>query len=137
MPERDRALFLAGPAAGGTSICGMGGKVKALYRLWVDNRDEILAEFIKTHPGRRPRGFWLADAPPGGFDYLAEETAALTAQGGQPPHESQASFLRRHRLLMRGELERLTEDDFKPEAAVVIAYHQRGERLFGESIGLA
>ena len=90
MPEADKRKFLAGPAAGGTSIAGMGDAVKKLYQLWVECRDEIVAAFAKTHPGRRPNGWWLTEAP-----------------GDRQPHESQAAFLARHDLLLPGEVARL------------------------------
>lgn len=112
MPDHKKAAYRCGE---GSSICGVEDGVKRLRRTWADNRDEILPDFVKTHPGRRPCGFWLMDAPPGAYDYIGEDIAALTARGEQPPHESQASFLRRHGLLLPGEAQRLAAEDFEPE----------------------
>jgi len=118
MPPADKAKFIAGPAAGGTSMPGFGEDVKRLRQTWIEHRDEILAQFAKVHPGRRPRGFWLADAPEDdtAFDYLAE--MGMARWGNGQPHESQASFLRRHNLLKPGEAARLRSEDFEPEEAV-------------------
>jgi len=118
MPTADKAKFFAGPAAGGTSIAGFGDRVKGLWQTWVEHRDAILREFVKAHPGRRPRGFWLADAPKDetAFDYLSE--TGLARWNDAQPHESQASFLRRHNLLRPGEAARLRPENFEPEEAV-------------------
>src|SRR2546426_907078 len=33
-----------------------------MRRLWREHRDELLPDFISTHPGRRPHAWWLFDA---------------------------------------------------------------------------
>ena len=30
---------------------------------WLENRDEIMADYIKQFPGRRPWAWWICDAP--------------------------------------------------------------------------
>ena len=133
MPPAARAAFLRGE---GSSMPGFEPHVKRLRQTWLDNRDEILAGFIKAHPGQRPNGFWLIDAPPDGFDYIGEETAALTRRERPQPHESQANFLRRHGLLLPGEAQRLSAADFEAEEAIVVMYDEQGVRVRGETIRL-
>ena len=58
---------------------------------WVENRGALLAVWVADHPGTRPPIWWRLDSP--------EE---------RPEGESQAAYLRRHKLLLRGEERRLT-----------------------------
>jgi len=110
---------------------------------WRKMKDMVLEEWIQNAPGTRPQYFWLFSAPEprrrlGGIGTpLSEaypEEAATTIYGvprrwcgredilGQqidpsdpPKYESQASYLKRLDLLLPGELERLTPEDFEPD----------------------
>ena len=66
---------------------------------WTQHKAAILAVWIADRPGTRPSIWWRLDAP-----------------GERPPGESQASFLKRHKLLLRGEGRRLGLADFQLEA---------------------
>lgn len=54
--------------------------------LWRAHRSRVLAWWIGKHPGTRPELWWRFDAP-----------------GERRRSESEAAFLRRHRLLAPGE----------------------------------
>ena len=109
---------------------------------WSRTRDTILAGWIEKSPGTRPRYWWECDAPElrrrlGGTGQPAHEVSAhvevydhglpavwvmpgddfdgVPVDPADPPRfESEASYLKRLGLFLRGELERLTEDDFAP-----------------------
>jgi hypothetical protein len=66
---------------------------------WTEHKQAILRAWIADHPGTRPRIWWRLDAP--------EE---------RPEGESEAAYLKRHRLFARGEERRLTPVDFEPVA---------------------
>ena len=68
---------------------------------WTQHKAAILKAWISDRPGTRPSIWWRLDAP--------EE---------RPPGESETAFLRRHRLLTRGEEKRLRPVDFEPERYV-------------------
>ena len=98
--------------------------------LWVLHRDTILRRWIRSHPGTRPRAWWLYDSP---------EPRRLLSGSGQPAHlvsayaeqyvlgivtvwagfssadppvfETQSDFLKRHRLLFTGERSCAREDE--------------------------
>jgi hypothetical protein len=107
--------------------------------------EEITAEFVAAHPGRRPRWWWKENAPEprqrlGGVGMPWEQAARrspVALERGVPTHwlyeggawdgvpidpanpplyESEAAYLRRHHLLTREELQQLTEADFAPVA---------------------
>jgi hypothetical protein len=59
--------------------------------LWSAHRDAVLAWWIARYPGTRPSLWWRFEAP-------APRRRA----------ESELAYLRRHRLLLPGELERAT-----------------------------
>ncbi len=114
---------------------------------WSRTRDTILAGWIEKSPGTRPRYWWECDAPElrrrlGGTGQPAHEVSAyveareygiptvwampsdgfdgIAGDPADPPRfESEASYLRRLGLFLRGELERLTEDAFEPETIEV------------------
>ena len=62
-----------------------------LQAAWEAHRDEILADWAEHSPGTRPTCFWRFDAP-----------------AHRPPGETEDAFLRRHGLLLPGELTRST-----------------------------
>jgi hypothetical protein len=112
-----------------------------LQKLWVEVREDLLAEWIADHPGSRPRLWWQLDAPRGHDGKLqtrefvtgagvpawlisahseAYEFGLPTTWGGYdaddpPTFESQAEFLRRHGLLGTSEARRLSPDELDPE----------------------
>ena len=65
---------------------------------WRDHKDAILRAWVADHPGTRPSIWWRLATP--------EE---------RPEGESQASFLRRHRLFLRGEERRVPAGAYEPE----------------------
>lgn len=91
--------------------------------LWLANEPALLAEFTGASPGLRPSIWWRTRAP--------EPRRRLGGLGspigrdldcGVPAHwrgvatfESQATYLRRHGLLLPGEARRLRPRDFEPE----------------------
>jgi hypothetical protein len=82
---------------------------------WNQIGDEIVAAWILTRPGTRPRMWWRLSAPehgrlsnggpPGGAPNR------LDIQMAAPPPAQQKRFLKRHSLLLPGELERLAETE--------------------------
>ena len=96
MPEHLQTAYRRGS---GASIPGMEDDVKRLRQTWAEHRDGILAQFVQAHPGRRPCGFWLIETP----------------DNDPPSDEAQASWLRRHGLLLPDEAARLTAADFAYE----------------------
>jgi hypothetical protein len=107
-------------------LLGFEAEAARLRQMWDDNRDDILARWAVEHPGRRPNGFWLYDAPDPHYDYLEEIAKAVmrrikrTHDSPAPqPHESQAACLRRHGLLSPAEARRLSAADFEPELVEV------------------
>lgn len=123
---------------------------------WQSVMEDILAGWIRDHPGTRPFAWWRYDAPGprlrvGGRGDLVPAydhptnlrfgiprrssfvdvgllqswrtigcTSGLARQAidpGNPPRfESQASYLRRHKLFLPGEEKRIPADAFVPEA---------------------
>jgi hypothetical protein len=63
--------------------------------MWTAVGQDIVAEWVQDAPGTRPRCWWTFDAP--------EPRRA---------GEAQAAYLRRLNLLLDGELERLSPEDF-------------------------
>ena len=105
---------------------GAGGAPEVLRPVWEQHRDEIMTAWIEEHPGRRPYGWWYGgDAPEprrvlqhGPTTTCAVRCRAWGVAPLQPDIrctiESQATFLRRVRLLSRAEAARLTAADFAP-----------------------
>jgi hypothetical protein len=58
---------------------------------WRNHKAELLQVWVADHPGTRPPIWWRLDAPEPRQD-----------------QESEAAYLRRHKLFMRGEERRLT-----------------------------
>ena len=67
--------------------------------LWRLFGDQVLADWAVESPGTRPTAWWRFSAPD-----------RRPADG-----ETEAAYLRRHRLFLPGEEERLTGRDFGPE----------------------
>ena len=65
---------------------------------WTEHRAAVLAAWVADYPGTRPPIWWRLDAPE-------------PRQEG----ESEVAYLRRLRLLLRGEERRLPADAFEPE----------------------
>ena len=111
---------------------------------WAQIRDDLIARWAEERPGRRPRAWWRFDAKEmrqrlgGKGDAILEALpsqevyhvgipirwrqpgyvgpAGTPVDPKDPPiFESEAEYLRRLDLLLPGELERLTPDDFTPE----------------------
>ena len=102
-----------------------------LQTAWNASREAVLAEWIQTRPGTRPTHWWLFDAPGqrlriGGKGTPCHEALAYAPSyrlgipadwqfdpTDPPAYESQATFLKRHKLLLSGE--DLSADDLAPE----------------------
>jgi hypothetical protein len=72
----------------------------------------VTADQIGRYNGRSlkgPRDCWTKDWTEGHFPYAAPDPA------DPPLFEAQASYLQRHGLLLPGEAERVTAEDFAPE----------------------
>ena len=77
--------FEAQGAGGGILILDLmdptaGPRMDALKRMWDAVRDEIMETWITSHPGTRPRAWWLVDAP-------ADEYRRRLGGKGTPIHE--------------------------------------------------
>lgn len=98
--------------------------------VWQGIREEVLPMWLKDHPGTRPAAWWDFEAPKdhrrqvGGSGYPDADSTLLKGIPSEwygvdhsdlPQIESQATFLKRHGLLSKAELSRLTDDDFLPE----------------------
>ena len=97
---------------------------------WAAYEDRLLRDWLREHPGMRPPGWWLYSAQPveprqvvrGGWQLLPSRSRwhrdgrpfGHPAEWGQAWFESQASYLRRHGLFLRGEERRLSPDAFEP-----------------------
>lgn len=109
--------------------------------LWHAHKAEYLPAYIAQYPGKRPYAWWQWDAP-------QEEGGIIPRQrcGGQgeayrdvrlcygvpsawkwvspenpPCFETQAKYLKRHKLLTAGELKALTKVDYyKPERIILL-----------------
>jgi hypothetical protein len=57
--------------------------------VWGQHRDSLLEEYIRLHPGTRPRSWWQFD----------------NTHGRPGPDESETAFLKRHGLLTADEME--------------------------------
>jgi hypothetical protein len=118
---------------------------KELPAAWEAVRDDVLGEHVREHPGTRPRGWWLYDAPAerqklsGTGETWGMSLTGLTPTGlynnyprpdeinspylkgypinpdDPPVFEAQATYLDRLGVFLPGERRRLTAKDFEPE----------------------
>ena len=120
-------------------------------RDWEAIRDDLLRDFARDNPGRRPFFWWVKDSPgprlrvggvgdvvpaydtpmnlrygiPRKSSFVSDRLLAAVAPVGAglavydvndpPVYESQASFLKRHKLFVNGEEKRLPPESFAPE----------------------
>jgi len=117
----------------------------ALPATWRERGEEITAAWAAEHPGERPWGWWQFDATepraclegaefvhrgknPGDGDWIWKQEFGLPGRpqvrrpGAKPARmmfESQAAHLRRRELLLPGELEQVTAEDFEPEVVEI------------------
>lgn len=108
------------------------GDEQGLRELWRRARGEVLAAWAKKHPGSRPSTWWRFDtreprqqlAGVGCPAWVVLADAECYASGlpqiwagyepsNPPVFESQAEYLRRHKLLTAAELRVLTKNDYK------------------------
>lgn len=103
---------------------------ETLERAWQEHSEEILKSWIKEHPGTRPSCWWQFETPKerkitGKFILLSELYPALLSYffkgipqdvetEGEVFVESEASYLLRHNLFLKGEKSRLKKEDFEP-----------------------
>ena len=107
-----------------------------LRDLWSEHGAGILLRWVRERPGTRPRGWWAFDAPRAPGREWAEPRATVAGTGragsvgehGEPTNwrfidpadppwiESEAAYLLRHDLLLRGERRRVRAKAFEPEA---------------------
>lgn len=104
-----------------------------IRELWLAHAAELTLEYAAGWPGTRPTLWWRYSAPghrakTGGSGDNAHEVMAyaptyligacvqVNVDPLNPPRfQSEAAYLREHNLLLPGELERLTADDFTDE----------------------
>ena len=115
----------------------MAPKRPSISAMWAAVGRTIVEEWRQDAPGSRPRCWWLLTAPeprrrlggsgepdprlrPRGqpdMRYGVPTCWSAESDPADPPtFESQATYLQRLNLLLPNERERLTEDDFLPEA---------------------
>jgi len=101
---------------------------------WEMHKDEVLADWLKTQPGSRPWAFWEFSAPdhPTNFVPLNVDQVKMVERTyivygvhhfpgpetfPEPAYlfESEASYLKRKKLLFTGELSRIPKEDFEPK----------------------
>ena len=95
----------------------IGLHTESLQELWQVAEPEIVGLWAETHPGQRPCAWWRWSCPIREA-WMPPASNRSVDPRPDPKFESQASFLRRHRLLLEGELERLTAADFERAEAV-------------------
>ena len=106
---------------------------------WLKHRETVLDIWINEHPGTRPLYWWKYEAPEARRKQLKgnekiiyhaldhdsnyrynKGISELWWYGENVKHipvfESQVAYLKRHKLFMDGEAERLTKEDYKPES---------------------
>jgi hypothetical protein len=95
------------------------GEATELHGLWDAHKASLLPRWVQRYPGTRPSCWWRWDAPreplgtrPGWHD-------DGTLPEPRRRQESQASYLKRHGLLLPGEARRLKAADFEPETLVL------------------
>ncbi len=105
---------------------------------WELVREELLAEWIARAPGTRPWGWWEHEQPKKAGSIWADARRRIGGSGQEygstsfgfslyldcspadpPTVESDASYLKRHRILTAAEERRLGPKDFRPVAMVV------------------
>lgn len=101
---------------------------------WQRHKGKVLADFFKTRPGSRPFAWWEYSSPdhPKNFKPINIDAVQMverdyirwgsTSRPGpetfpEPPYlfESEAAYLKRKKLLIRGELQRIKPQDFEPK----------------------
>jgi hypothetical protein len=124
-PESSRFLWIA-------LTCGREERDKHSKAVlaWRSGSPAVLRWWIRRFPGTRPRCWWAFDAPEPIRQVVrgrGETTCGLLGVVcGRPEHwydwtpdlaiESQAQYLRRHRLMTDGEAKRVPPEAFDPEA---------------------
>lgn len=108
---------------------------KAERVLWEQHRDALLMEWVGDHPGTRPPGWWRLDAPelrrvPPGQGVVTDESAYYYTEGipgvfpeargqlvfvGKVKVESEAAYLRRLGLFLKGEARRVRAAAYRPK----------------------
>jgi hypothetical protein len=79
--------------------------------VWHSARDVVLAEWASERPGTRPWAWWAVEAR----EVLgAAEVGRVRREG---PGESEASFLKRHGLLLPGEEQRVPKAAWRSRSA--------------------
>ena len=83
---------------------------------WDQIGQEIVEDWILTRPGTRPMAWWRLSAPEPGRTHdsgggLGRGPENLDIPIAAPPPAQQTAFLRRHDLLLPGELARLNDSD--------------------------
>ena len=115
----------------------------SLEDIWEEHCDNVVAHHIRRRPGSRPKMWWRFSAPeqrqrrggigtplhecsnhsplfeygiPAAWRYFDDHmTCGVPISQTHPPrYESQATFLKRHRLLLPGESKRLSRIEFEP-----------------------
>lgn len=96
---------------------------------WRSAQPNALREWIRLHPGTRPRCWWAFDAPERLRQIVKGRgvPSAMSPDYGAPPSwwdwsndlaiESQAAYLRRHGLLTAGEQRRIAAAAYEQEVA--------------------
>lgn len=117
----------------------MHGNYNEARARWAEHGAQILADWIRDHPGTRPFAWWIVEAPEprrvldGAQHFLPPGAAwwepAWRGACGIPAMqqighfmvmiEPEAAYLVRLRLLAPGERRRLTAEDFEPEEITV------------------
>ena len=108
-------------------------------KYWDEHKETVLEEWISEYPGTRPKTWWQYEAPQAkrnklkgsgklypGFDNesnyrnkkgIPEPYWYQTIDINSPPvFESQAAYLKRHKLFMDGEEGRLNKNHYKAES---------------------
>jgi len=127
--------------------------LRELEVLWMEHGEEITGAWSAADPGTRPWGWWqwVAREPriclegaayvwphPGPGEWVWKMEFGLPGRpqarkpGASPARlvfESEATYLQRLALLRPGETERLTEEDFEPEAVEIPEIPARSREL--------
>ena len=75
---------------------------------WQQLEGEIVEQWILTRPGSRPRAWWRLSAPKPGRQTIGRRNR-MCVPCAPPSPADQRRFLRRHKLLLPGEEERLAD----------------------------
>lgn len=130
-PERDSLDHVAWARA---RFFPKRSKVRSLDSLWRRHREELLEEWARESPGKRPAWWWQHETPElrrvlPGQGVVVSDSAFYYTEGiplvfpeaedelvfvGKVKMESEAAFLRRHGLLTDAEKRRLKPSAFRP-----------------------